>query len=165
MPDARLDDLALELIVISARLTRQTRRLHPADTSATWRALSILSHSGPLRLGEFARADQLSQPAATNKMNRLVAAGLVTRTPSATDGRAVDFELSPAGREHLDELRARGIASLRPGLSELSEAERSTLVDAVAIMSRIVRAQDELSPEVAPGGSFEVPPGGCASSL
>lgn len=144
MPDPSLDDLALGLIVTGARLTRQTRRLHPADTTATWRALSILANDGPLRLGEFARADQLSQPAATNKMNRLVAAGLVTRTPSVTDGRAVDFALSPAGQERLEELRARGIASLRPELSALTEAERATLADALVLMGRIVRAREGL---------------------
>ncbi len=139
------DDLALRLMVLSARVTRFVRRHGPADTAATWRALSILAEHESMRLGEFAQLDQLSQPTATAKMNRLVAAGLVGRSPDPSDGRATRFTLTPAGHRRLDELRQIGLASIGPGIERLDDQRRAQLSEALEIVRTLLdeAADDE----------------------
>ena len=66
------DALANDLIVTSARLVRLVRyRADVDDSTATWRALSILAERGPLRVSDFAAIDRLSQPSATAILRRL----------------------------------------------------------------------------------------------
>ncbi|GAA1391130.1 MarR family winged helix-turn-helix transcriptional regulator [Luteococcus peritonei] len=131
--------LALDAMLTSARLTRYVRRHgHPADTAATWRALAALADQGPLRLGEFAQLDQLSQPTATAKMNRLVAAGLVERRADPSDGRAQLFQLTQAGHERLAGMREQGLACLLPGIEQLDDQERARLSEGLAVLRRVL---------------------------
>lgn len=136
-PDPR--DLALDLMVTSSRFVRYIRRQSGAeDTMATWRALSILEEQGPLRVGEFARSDQLTQPAATAKLNKLAAAGLAERTSDATDGRACLYGLTAAGRTHLAALRESALTSVLPHLEDLDDRARTELAGALATVRHIL---------------------------
>ena len=151
MPADPTAELALDAMMTSARFTRFVRRNgNPSDTAATWRALSALADQGPLRLGEFALLDQLSQPTATAKMNRLVEAGLVERRPDPSDGRALLFQLTEAGRARLAEMRAVGLECVLPGIEQLDEPERDELARGLALLRRVLdgctgtpRRQDE----------------------
>ena len=88
-------------------------------------ALGTLRRHGPLTIGELAGARE-RQAAVDDPHRRLPrGAGLVTRRPSATDGRQVVVELTDRGRSRvLDEDRARRDAWLAQRLGELAPAER-----------------------------------------
>jgi DNA-binding MarR family transcriptional regulator len=59
------------------------------------RALNLLEH-GPLTASALAQQLHLTRPAVTALVDRLVAAGLVERTPVAADRRATAVTLMPA---------------------------------------------------------------------
>ncbi len=132
-------DLALDLMVTSARVVRHIRRHSGSgDTSATWRALACLDERGPMRVSEFAHVDQLSQPAATAKLNKLATAGLAQRMSDASDGRACLYGLTDEGRAHLARLRDSNLTSMLPQLEALSEARRAELAGALATVRHIL---------------------------
>ena len=61
-----LTDLAVELLVASARFTRLAARESRASIPhALWRSLSQIDELGPLRVSQLAAADRCSQPTAT----------------------------------------------------------------------------------------------------
>ncbi|QGF23646.1 MarR family winged helix-turn-helix transcriptional regulator [Raineyella fluvialis] len=132
-------DVALDLMVTSARFTRFLRWHSGArDMDANWRALSCLEERGPMRVGEFALQDRLSQPAATAKLNRLAAAGLAERQVDPSDARACLYELTDTGRAHLAELRESALAFFLPRLEAMDEATRAELSGALRTVERLM---------------------------
>lgn len=133
-----LADVSLELMMACARFTRLSRTLtEPDESPATWRALATLAELGPLRITDFARAEMLTQPAATALVNRLATSGLAARTADPDDARAVLVRLTPAGREHLTELRHRVAGRLAPHVARLDEEQVRLLQAAASLLGEI----------------------------
>lgn len=133
-----LSELTGRLMVSCSRFTRLVRNRTARDHSISdWRALAILSEHGAMRVTEFARADQLTQPTATAIVNRLVADGVVERMPDPTDGRAALVRLTPVGHDQLAELRRVGSGRIAPLLESLSEEERAVLAHASDLLVRL----------------------------
>ncbi|MEA5153699.1 MarR family winged helix-turn-helix transcriptional regulator [Raineyella sp.] len=131
--------LALDLMVTSARFTRFLRWHSGArDMDANWRALSCLEERGPLRVGEFARQDRLSQPAATAKLNKLAAAGLAERRVDPADARACLYQLTDTGRARLAELREAALDFFLPRLESMDRATRDELSGALRTVERLM---------------------------
>lgn len=101
--DAELSELASDLVVLAARLTRAVRREidHPAGA----RALSLLDEHGPSGVTALAAADRCSQPTMTATVRTLRELDLVDRRPHPHDGRAVVVTLTDAGRTELARIR------------------------------------------------------------
>ncbi|MGD7789709.1 MarR family winged helix-turn-helix transcriptional regulator [Propionibacteriaceae bacterium Y1700] len=132
-------DLAIDLLVTSARFVRYVRRRANTDTSvAEWRAVVLLDEHGPLRVSEFAALDRLSQPTATVMLKRLVAQGIAGRTPDPQDGRASLAELTDKGRQHLAALRQDAGRNAAPLLTGLSADEREVLRRATQLLAGLV---------------------------
>ncbi|HEY3763542.1 MAG TPA: MarR family transcriptional regulator [Gaiellales bacterium] len=106
-----LPELDLDVEGIVDRIGGIARRINRAmdetlaefglDT-AEHRVLSILAQGGPPHQstpGRLAKRMELSSGAMTNRIDRLEAAGLVTRKPDPGDRRGVLVELSDHGRE------------------------------------------------------------------
>jgi DNA-binding MarR family transcriptional regulator len=72
-----------------------------ALSSGEWHALGRLSRSpgGRRTAGDLAKKAELSSAAMTNRLDRLEKAGLVQRIPDEHDRRAVQIEITDAGRE------------------------------------------------------------------
>src|SRR5512133_3553355 len=70
-------------------------------SSGEWHALGRLSRSpgGRRTAGDLAKKAELSSAAMTNRLDRLEKAGLVQRIPDERDRRAVQIEITDAGRE------------------------------------------------------------------
>lgn len=55
-----------DLVQVSARVTRLANRVvKDPESIATWRTLSVLQSSGPMRVGELAALSQVAQPTMT----------------------------------------------------------------------------------------------------
>jgi DNA-binding MarR family transcriptional regulator/N-acetylglutamate synthase-like GNAT family acetyltransferase len=75
----------------------------------------------------------------TRVLTRLETDGLVESTPSPTDGRALDLALTGAGREAYAELDARSAAQIGELVSGLSEDQRRTLAESMAVITSLIR--------------------------
>ncbi|WP_069306685.1 bifunctional helix-turn-helix transcriptional regulator/GNAT family N-acetyltransferase [Methylobrevis pamukkalensis] len=69
-------------------------------------------------------------------LTRLEKAGLLTRTAGGPDGRRRTLELTPAGRQAADDLRARTRTELAVLLETFPDTERAGLVAAMAAATR-----------------------------
>lgn len=69
-----------------------------------------------MRMNQLARAAALSSSAATRLVNRLEDRGLLTRIICADDRRGIYTELTPAGRELLEQARPTHDEALRESL-------------------------------------------------
>src|SRR5438270_7124246 len=105
----------------------------------TW--LSVLSTltAGPLRLGDLAASEFVSQPGMTMLVSRLEGEGWVVRRPDATDGRAVNVAITPAGRRMLRSAIEARDRVLRDRIELIGPEERQKLEDAIATLERLRR--------------------------
>src|SRR6476661_524153 len=96
MPTSADTALASTLRLSVMRLARRLRSMR-TDTSLTLSqlaALATLDRHGPLTPGELAAHEKVQPPSMTRLLAVLEAAGLVTRTAHATDGRQVIMTVS-----------------------------------------------------------------------
>lgn len=77
--------------------------------------------------GELARYTMVTTGAATKRIDRLEAAGLVSRRVSDDDARSRVVALTPAGRQVIDEAFTAHIANEHRLLAPLSERDRRDL--------------------------------------
>lgn len=144
---ARRPDLDARAMALFGRLSR-AGVLADAAIASTLRdhglnrgefdVLATLYRGGEeLSAGALSGALLLSPAATTNRLDRLQAAGLLTRVPDPQDGRGVRVRLTGAGRDLLErsvEDHVRGLESL---LGLLSPDEREQLS---ALLARLLHS-------------------------
>ena len=100
--DLRVEGIVDRMAGISRRIKRMLdETLDEFDlSSGEWHALGSLSRApgGRRTAGELASKMELSSAAMTNRLDRLEKAGLVRRIPDERDRRAVQIEVTDAGR-------------------------------------------------------------------
>lgn len=146
--DAALSPLEAEhathLIVAASRFVRAASRHRGRERSAiVLRTLSNLSLSGPMRIGDLAQAEHITQPTMTGVVQRLEAEGLLRRTSDPSDGRAWLMAVTPAGIEVLDDFRDRAAARVRPALAHLDDEDRKALWAAADLLEKVTEELDE----------------------
>ncbi|OIJ37109.1 hypothetical protein BK826_01220 [Rothia kristinae] len=139
----RNQDRAGELIVRASRFVRAASRHRGRERSAVvLRTLSNLIAKGPMRIGDLAHAEHITQPTMTGVIQRLEAQGLVGRMDDPEDGRARLVLITPQGRTEMQEFRQLASARVSPAMAQLTEAERDTLWEATKILCRVTRELD-----------------------
>jgi DNA-binding MarR family transcriptional regulator len=122
-----------QLVALLTRLSpRNGLSLVAASTLAT------LDRDGPLRLTDLAEAAAVTQPSMTGLVNRLVAQGLVERTPDDRDRRSVNVAVTDAGRALLAQRRQRRAETLASLIDALDPDDRGALAAAVPAITRLV---------------------------
>ena len=140
--ELRLDDQLCFALYAATNAVVRTYRPLLRDLGLTYPqylTLMVLWQHGTRTVGELAEHLDLPGHALTPLLGRLERAGLVVRRPSATDGRAVLVELTPAGSELQGSaavvqrrvvcatgLSPEALAALRNELHELSNDMRAT---------------------------------------
>ena len=135
-PDPAFRELASDLVVLSARLTRAVRREveHPGGA----RVLSILDELGPSGVTALAVADRCSQPTMTATVKGLEEQGLVSRRPHPTDGRAQVVDLTDSGHAELARVRRSNAELVTARLADTHHTAEE-VATAVAVMRDILR--------------------------
>jgi DNA-binding MarR family transcriptional regulator len=124
-----------ELLDSFGTVIRQLTRLTggpdegPAMTATQRLALVELVTGGPLRLSELAARLGVTAPTASRAVDALVELALVERLPDPADRRAVQIDVTAAGRARFEERHARVSAAFEPAVGTLSTAERAQLVE------------------------------------
>ena len=133
--DDSLDELANTLVANGLRFSRAAGRSAGGNRSLiSVRVLANLRHGGPLRVGELAARESVSQPTMTGLVNRLAADGLVERRSDASDARASVIALTNAGMAELECSRAASAESVRPALDALEAEDLRTLERAAVLL-------------------------------
>jgi DNA-binding MarR family transcriptional regulator len=143
--------LGADLLAVVARLNRYaTQRIQMQLPAAQARLLSTIEAHGEARICDLAAVDHCSQPTMTTQVRRLEDAGLVARTVDPGDARAVRIRITPEGMRTLSRVRADRAAVIEPQLAKLRSGDRQTLVEAVAVLRRLL---EDAPPAPRPGGS------------
>lgn len=108
--------------------------------------LKILERNAPVRVSELARHMFLRPATVVGILDRLQAKGLVTRTRSKVDRRAVDLELTEAGRTLVANAPEVAQVVLIKGLEQLSEQQFTQVMEGMRHMVRIFGAE-HLTPQ------------------
>jgi DNA-binding MarR family transcriptional regulator len=130
-----LNSLIASLLVTAHRLTRIAAQTTGSTTpSAVWNTLSILSTSGPLRVGDLARAARVTQPSMTKLVHQLSADELVLRIADTNDSRAWLIAITDRGSTELEQWRETLGRALGPMFADLEDSDIQTLMRAVELL-------------------------------
>ena len=133
-----LDTSPIAVIGRISRLSREIeRRLEPVYAASGlepgwYDVLATLRRAGPpyrLRPTDFAASLMLTSSGTTKRLDRLEAAGHITREPDPSDRRGVLIALTPKGRRLIDRATVQHMANEKRILSGLTTAEQRQLAD------------------------------------
>lgn len=133
LPGADVDamQLCFSLIRAADRMQQDFEVNVQRPQGMTWagfRTLFALGTLGPLRPGELAHLNSVSQASISSVLKTLTRNGLVGSEPSADDARSITVSLTPYGRERFEELFRLNNARESQWASVLTAAERRTLL-------------------------------------
>jgi DNA-binding MarR family transcriptional regulator len=122
-----------ELLLGAARALRRrwATGLGPDLSPHDARALRVVGHHGPTRIGVVADHLRIAPRSATDVVDRLELRGLVRRSPDPADRRAMTVELTALGESVLsevDDARRQGAAEFFGSLSDRERASLGTIL-------------------------------------
>ena len=137
-------DVAGRLRMTAFRLTRLLRQQDTEGLAPTLSAaLATIDRDGPLTLGELAAREHVAPPSITKAVEKLVAAGLVTRAPDddrpAGGARPGDTRPVAAAWPRTGPVAPRG---WRRGSRDLSPADLAKLDAAADVLERLIHQSD-----------------------
>jgi len=132
---------ASELRVVLGQLMRRLRAEHrfPIHQGAV---LGRLDRQGPASVSDLAAAEKVRPQSMAQTVGELEADGLVKRRPDPDDRRRALVELTPAGRDTLEEDRGRRVGWLVSAIDELPARDQAVLTRATAVIGRLAERPD-----------------------
>ncbi|MEU9213858.1 MarR family transcriptional regulator [Streptomyces sp. NPDC048415] len=116
--------------------TEETQDLTPSQVSA----LTLVSKSGAATASGLAAAEGVRPQSMAATLAALDQYGLIERNPDPGDGRRQLITLTDAGRERVEGTRqAREEWLARAFQDQCTEAERGTVIEAMALLERLTR--------------------------
>jgi len=113
---------------------RSVEVLHGAVTLPQYRALAVLADLGEVRSARVADALGLEASTVTRLVDRLVAAGHVSRSSDPTNRSAVTLQLTASGRDLVEQVVSWRLCELERILLCLEAADRRALTSSLAIL-------------------------------
>ena len=127
------------LLKLNRELRRETRSFGITGGQAA--LLHLVQQNPGIGLGELAEREGVSAPAMSGYVDRLEAAGLLTRTRSGEDRRRVGLNVTAEAARILKAIRRRRTAWLAARLRELDPAEIEALDAAIEPLARLLDRQ------------------------
>lgn len=135
-PDALA--LAEDLRVTLGRFIRAVKMQANTPTTAQSETLSILDRAGPLNVAELADRRNVRHQSMRLVARQLESEGLISKTPDPADGRSQLFSITENGRTQLARAREARTSEIASLIQErLSEEDRQTLANAIAVIERL----------------------------
>ena len=138
-PDSQPEQEIDRLVALYRRAGRSLRANDPSNwaeglTMPRLRVLFYLGRSGPVPVGQIATGLEISQPSATETLEKLVSKGLVERTADPSDRRIVLVGLTEPGKEMIDRPWETRRAVLASALRDASPDERAAIERGLALL-------------------------------
>jgi len=133
---------ARDLRVVVSRVRRRLKEVYDSGdlTPSQTSVLSRLDKDGAASASDLAAAERVRPQSMAATLAALDERGLIQRRADPGDGRRQLISLSDAGREFIDDSRqAREEWLSRAFQDRYTEAERRTLVEALALLDRLTR--------------------------
>jgi DNA-binding MarR family transcriptional regulator len=139
-------DVAALAEALRAPFLKVSRRLRQAGQKAGLTAqetviLAYLKKNPGAGVSELADFEQISRPSMSSHVKRLEAAGWITRTDDAEDGRRQGLTVTPAGLRKHAAAQALRNDWLAARLRRLSPAEREALMAAAAPLLKLASVE------------------------
>jgi DNA-binding MarR family transcriptional regulator len=133
---------ARDLRVLFSRLRRRLKEVATEDLSASQTsALARLAREGPTSASVLAGAERVRPQSMAAVLAALDEQGPIRRSPDPEDGRRQVVTLTEAGRERAEGARAvRDEWLVRALQDRYTDAERATIVEALALLDRLTRS-------------------------
>ncbi|MFF4284999.1 MarR family winged helix-turn-helix transcriptional regulator [Streptomyces sp. NPDC001633] len=125
------------LVAISARALA---RIEPSLTLPQLRTLVVLDSQGPVKLAALAAALGVNPSTAMRMVDRLAAAGSVTRKANPGNRREVVLELTAEGRELVAQVLADRHAEIAAIVARLPAGQRAGLVHSLHALAAAAEA-------------------------
>lgn len=126
---ATLEAINLEMSWISHRRMEQDLAAFNLTAPQYMTLRSIQNRMAGCTMSELAASSLAVSATMTGIVDRLVDRGLVTRARDAQDRRALVVELTPAGKDLLEQVNAHKRESTARLLSSISQDERAMVID------------------------------------
>lgn len=128
--------------LLHSAAVRLLRRLRTSDaesglSAAQASAISVLVYGGPSSVSRLAAAEEVRTPTMSRLVKDLESAGLVIRSPDASDARASMIEAAPRARAMLETARSLRLGRLERAIAALAPADRALLVRAAPLLMQL----------------------------
>lgn len=145
-PQPMLPGAVADLVASLRRAMRKAARVSQPGMPLSVAQLELLSlvdeHPGS-RPGDLAAVLRLAANSVSTLANAMVAAGMLARSPGATDKRTVEFTLTPEGVQMVGQWQATNASLLAIAIAALDARDRQTLTHALPALERLVTVIDE----------------------
>jgi DNA-binding MarR family transcriptional regulator len=111
-------------------------------TMPQYLTLELLSNKGALKMNRIAKAFQISLPAATGLINRLVKMKLVKRSYDKNDRRVILIVLTPEGRRVTTQTKIARRKVIEEMFGCLSDQERQTYLNIIRKVKKTLYEKD-----------------------
>ena len=133
---------ATDLRVLVSRLRRRFRDLYDQEdlTASQMAVLGRLYTDGPASTSDLAAAEHVRPQSMATTLLALEEHGMIKREPDPTDGRRQLISLREAGLGSVRDSRKQRDEWLARALQErYSDRERSTIIEALALLERLTQ--------------------------
>jgi DNA-binding MarR family transcriptional regulator len=148
-PDATELETAPRLRGAVGQLARLLRRTDSLGTDLTPTRVAVLltaDRHGPLRLAQVAERQGLNPTLLSRTIAELVNDQLVVRTSDPEDRRSAWVQVTAAGHELAEQVRAVRTAAVQGAIDELDTADRALIEAALPALERLAQTLAERSP-------------------
>ena len=105
--------------------------------------MSLVQEHPGARSGDLAGLLHLAPNSVSTLANAMTSAGMLDRSPGATDKRTVAFTLTSQGAHMVRQWRSTNAALLQSAIAALNSKDRQTLGEALPVLERLVAVIDE----------------------
>jgi DNA-binding MarR family transcriptional regulator len=131
LPDHAFYGLVWAGTVLTERVGRALTKAHDLPLSWFEVMLWLTSQDEPVSASSLGNSTMLSRSQVSRVLDALQERGLVTRTPSTRDARAVEVALTAEGRRRFEEADATRRACLAPVFTDVLDEADLRALDAV----------------------------------
>jgi DNA-binding MarR family transcriptional regulator len=144
--ESMLPGAVADLVAKLRRAMRKAARVRAPTMPLSVAQLELLSlveeHPGA-RPGDLAGLLRLAANSVSTLANAMVNAGMLDRSPGATDKRTVEFALTPQGTRLVGQWRTTNTGLLRNAIAALDAQDQQILTEALPVLERLVAVIDE----------------------